>query len=324
MMRTSLLSVIVLLIPSSGLTFLNQRPSQLWWGLQNEDGVGCVDESETSPSTSSRRDFFGTVTSSAVLGSMMTTTTLFPEISHAESSSSSSNPKVLVLGGTGFVGSRVVKKLKDLGLNVIATSRNGRDGTVALDVTTTTNVENEIANLSKGCTAVISCIGAIGTPDDASINSSTGLAAAGAKAAGVQQFVYISVAPEVKEFAKNINFLKGYISGKTFSQDSVASIFSGSSTLIEPTFIYNGGDEFHANHPPRPVAGFYGEFVEALLSSGPIRAATNITPDGFVKMALEPPVSVESVANAAVAGALGNTQAVLDTHDKIKEAGFLV
>jgi hypothetical protein len=145
----------------------------------------------------------------------------------------------------------------------------------------------------------------------------------GAKAAGVDRFVYISVAPEVKESAKDINFLKGYMAGKTFSRDSVLSSFpSGSSTLIEPTFIY-GGDEFKVN-PPR-VAGFYGEFIEALLSSGPIRAVTNIAPGGIVKIALEPPVSVDSVANAAVAGALGKTtQAVLDTHDKIKEAGSLV
>jgi nucleoside-diphosphate-sugar epimerase len=251
----------------------------------------------------------------AIVGSLVT---LAPESSRAEGSS-----KVLVLGGTGFVGSRVVKKLKDLGLDVITTSRDGRDGTVAFDVTSAgMNVEKEIQSLSKGCTAVISCIGAIGTANDASVNSATGLAALGAKAAGVDRFVYISVAPEVKEFAKDINFLKGYMAGKTFSQDAVASNFpSGSSTLIEPTFIY-GGDEFNVN-PPR-VAGFYGEFIEALLSSGPIRAVTNIAPDGIVKIALEPPVSVDSVANAAVAGALGKTQAVLDTHDKIKETGSIV
>lgn len=263
---------------------------------------------------SSRRAFLAGVGSSIAFGSAVLTQ---PLPSFAESPS-----KVLVLGGTGFVGSRVVNKLKELGVEVIATSRDGRDGTIPFDVTTAgMNVEKEIATLSKGCTAVVSCIGAIGTDNDASINSATGLAALGAKSVGVDKFVYISVAPEVKDFAKNIDFLKPYMMGKSFSRDAVASNFPSSSTLIEPTFIY-GGDEFKLN-PPR-VAGFYGEFIETLLSSGPIRAVTNITPEGFVKVALEPPVSVDAVAAAAVAGALGKAPAVLDTYDKIKDAAALL
>lgn len=268
----------------------------------------------------SRRDFFQYVASSAAIGSLITSL-LAPQTSNADSST----PKVLVLGGTGFVGSRVVKKLDDLGVvDVMATSRDGRDGTIAFDVTSAgLDVAGRMESLSKGCTAVISCIGAIGTPNDASINSATGLAAVGAKAAGVDKFVYISVAPEVREIAKDIDFLKPYMAGKMFSQESVVSSFpSGSYTLIEPTFIHGGG-EFNVN-PPR-VAGFYGEFIEALLSSPPLRTITNIAPGGFVKIALEPPVSVDSVAGAAVAGALGKTQRyTLDTHDKIKEAGSLV
>ena len=152
--------------------------------------------------------------------------------------------------------------------------------------------------------------------------AATGSAALGAKAANVDHFVYISVAPEVKEFAKDIDFLKPYMQGKTFSQDAVSANFAQKATLIEPTFIY-GGDSFNLN-PPR-VAGFYGEFIEALLPSGPIRAITNVAPEGIVKIALEPPVSVDAVANAAVAGALGKMDTtVLDTHDKIVTAATLL
>ena len=43
--------------------------------------------------------------------------------------------------------------------------------------------------------------------------------------------------------------------------------------------------------------------------------------EGFIKIALEPPVSVDAVAKAAVAGALGKAQPILDTYDKINEAG---
>ncbi|KAL3912162.1 MAG: hypothetical protein SGILL_006995 [Bacillariaceae sp.] len=228
--------------------------------------------------------------------------------------------KVLVLGGTGFVGSRVVQQLKDKGVTVTATSRDGRGGTVALDVTKV-DVEKEIADLAKGCTAIISCIGAIGTKDDGSINAASGLAAKGAKAAGVDRFVYISVAPEVKEFGKGIDLLEDYMKGKTFSQSTIAASFPSGATIIEPTFIY-GGDSFNVN-PPR-VASFYGEFIEGLLSSGPIRGLTGIAPEGIIKIALEPPVSVNAVAAAAVNGALGPAGFVeLDTYDKIKSAAGL-
>jgi hypothetical protein len=168
MVRNGLLSVIALLIPSIGLAFSSlvklERSQTSVWGLKNDD---IYFQPEPS-SSASRRDFFRTVASSvAIVGSLVT---LAPESSRAEGSS-----KVLVLGGTGFVGSRVVKKLKDLGLDVITTSRDGRDGTVAFDVTSAgMNVEKEIQSLSKGCAAVISCIGAIGTANDASINSATG------------------------------------------------------------------------------------------------------------------------------------------------------
>lgn len=263
----------------------------------------------------SRRAFFQTIASSSLaIGSLLAF--------EPQSMVNAAEPgKVLVLGGTGFVGSRVVKKLQGMGIDVVATSRDGRDGTVALDVTTTSDVAKAIEGLAKGCSAVISTIGAIGTDNDLAVNSATGLAAIGAKAAGVSKFVYISVAPEVKEFAQDIEFLKPYMKGKTFSQDAVTSNFGSSSTLIEPTFIY-GGDSFGVN-PPR-VAGFYGEFIEAILSSGPLRAVTNIAPKGFIKIALEPPVSVDAVADAAVAGALGKSESVLDTYDKIVAAGDLV
>jgi hypothetical protein len=231
---------------------------------------------------------------------------------------------VLVLGGTGLVGGEVVKKLKSMGVTVIATSRDGRDGTVAVDFTKLSNVATTIQELSKGCQAVISCVGAIGTEEDAVVNSATGLAAAGAAAAGVEHFVYISVAPEVRALAKNIDFLKKYMEGKSFSEDSIIAYFGKTGktyTIIEPTFIF-GGDDFKVN-PPR-VASAYGQLVETVLSSGPLRAITNIAPEGFLKIALEPPVSATTVAEASVAGALGKAPAVLDTYDMIVAASKLV
>lgn len=226
--------------------------------------------------------------------------------------------KVLVLGGTGFVGQRIVKLLRDeMGIQVIATSTNGRDGTEAFDITSS-NADAVVERLAKGCTAVISTIGAIGTELDQPVNAGSGEAARGAKRANVERFVYISVAPEVVSMAKDIDFLKPYMTGKLQSETIIRSEFPNASTLIEPTFIY-GGDDFKVN-PPR-VAQFYGSFIESVLSSSPLRALTNVAPEGIIKIALEPPVSVDTVAQAAVAAALGKTRvSTLDTYDTIRAA----
>jgi len=345
-LKTLMMMMIMIMMTMTSCTRAFIIPSQVVFPWTSRDLIASPSTSalsaSSSPSSSSRRDFFQEVvfrtTTTFAVGTVTAATLVGPgSMAYADdesstSSSSSVKQKVLVLGGTGFVGSRVVQKLKDLGVDVISTSRDGRQGTVSFDVSNPSlDISKTIEDLAKGCTAVISTIGCIGTEQDLKVNSATGLAAIGAKTAGVRQFVYISVAPEVKEFAKDIDFLKAYMEGKTFSQEAVLSSFgsttttTGGSTLIEPTFIY-GGDSFNVN-PPR-VAGFYGEFIETLLSSGPIRAVTKIVPDGFIKIALEPPVSVDEVANAAVAGALGKTDpttaSILDSYDKIVAASKLI
>jgi len=224
-----------------------------------------------------------------------------------------------------MVGSEVVKVLRGLGLEVVATSTNGRDGTVALDFRQDPKeLAVQVEALAQGCSAVISTVGVIGTENDEMINRGSGIAANAAKKAGVSRFSYISVAPEVREFGKGFDFLQSYMQGKAYSEASIQGEFgsSASYTLIEPTFIY-GGDKFALN-PPRVASG-YGKLIESLLSSAPFRAATDISPEGFIKIALEPPVSASSVAKAAVAGALGKSSvAILDTYDKIIEASKLV
>lgn len=287
----------------------------------------AADETTASSTTwSSRRDWIqksiAAITATSVATFASTTTSAFAD--------DSSSPKILLLGGTGLVGSQIRKILNEQGISVVATSRNGRDDTVAFDVTKVDNVATQVESLAKGCTAVISTVGVLGTPDDTLINAANALAAAGAKSAGVSRFVYITVSPEVKDMAQNIEFLQPYMEGKTFARDAVINTFGSdnklSFTLIEPTFIY-GGDQFQIN-PPR-VTGLYGSFIEGALSSAPLRLAANLMPAGFLKVALEPPVSAEAVAKAAIAGALGKTttttnSAYLDTYDKIQAAANLI
>eukprot|EP00549_Striatella_unipunctata_P001670 CAMPEP_0118708196 /NCGR_PEP_ID=MMETSP0800-20121206/21721_1 /TAXON_ID=210618 ORGANISM="Striatella unipunctata, Strain CCMP2910" /NCGR_SAMPLE_ID=MMETSP0800 /ASSEMBLY_ACC=CAM_ASM_000638 /LENGTH=310 /DNA_ID=CAMNT_0006611299 /DNA_START=79 /DNA_END=1011 /DNA_ORIENTATION=+ len=230
--------------------------------------------------------------------------------------------KILVLGGTGLVGSEVCKQLKAMNIDFIATSTDGRSNTVALNALDG-SVYKKVGELAKDCTAVISTIGVIGTENDDRVNAASGLAAVAAKEAGVKSFAYISVAPEVKEFAKGIDPLKKYLSGKTTSEEYITRQFPDGYTLVEPTFIF-GGKEFGVT-PPR-VTTEYGQLIETILSSSPLRLAANIAPEGFIKIALEPPVAASDVAKAAIAGVLGKSipSKSLDTYDKIKGASSLV
>jgi uncharacterized protein YbjT (DUF2867 family) len=272
-------------------------------------------QNDSNDFVSSRRGFMDIAGTSIIAAASLA---VKPELASASDYSGS---KVLVLGGTGFVGSEVCKKLKSLGVDVIATSRDGRDGTLALDFgDSSIDVAKRVEEMAKGCTGVVSCIGSIGTPNDKVVNSGTGLSSIGAKAAGVKNFVYISVAPEVRDASKGLSFLKDYMDGKAFSEDSIKNNFADGYTIIAPTFIY-GGDKFAIN-PPR-VADGYGRLVEGVLSSGPFRFAAGISP-GIIGVALEPPVKVGDVAGAAVAGALGLSASVLDTYDEINEAALLI
>lgn len=286
--------------------------------------------------TTDRRTFLSsssTIATTAVAAATFLSLTSRPLPSQAQDVTVSNNKKVLVLGGTGFVGSRIVSLLKSVkNVNVVATSRDGRDGTEALDVTSdSTNILSRIEQLARGCDAVISTIGSIGTNDDERINAASGLAAVAAKNAGVKTFVYIAVSPDVASAAQGIGPLKPYLSGKASSVEYIRNNFSSddgkSYTILSPTFIY-GGSDFKLN-PPRVAEG-YGKVIETILSSVPMRAASGVSP-GLIKVALEPPISVDVVAKAAMAGALfGGTSdgAVatgdLDTYDKILEASKLI
>lgn len=71
-----------------------------------------------------------------------------------------------------------------------------------------------------------------------------------------------------------------YFDGKSRAEEAIAKSFPSTGVLIKPTFIY-GGDSFGLA-PPR-VSDGYGGSIDALLSSGPIRAIAGISP-GLIKV----------------------------------------
>lgn len=255
---------------------------------------------------------------------------LFSGIS-AKKPASTGGKKIVVLGGSGFVGSRITQQLSEGGNKVIAISRTGDIPKWAENYDFVNNVEwiagdiNDAAAMQKvmrGATSVVSAVGAIGFDEEKLLagNGKSNVAAINsAKKAGVKKFVYVSVANLVKE-AFGDKILTPYFEGKAMSETALAKSFPSSGTILGPSFIY-GGDSFSIT-PPRVPEG-YGTFISKILSSEAIRNIANASPAPLA-VVLAPPVSVAAVAKAAAAAATGKTNgARIDGTDDIMAAAEL-
>jgi len=230
--------------------------------------------------------------------------------------------KVTVLGGTGFVGSRVCKALVNSGVDVVSVSTSGaapkwcegEEWAKAVDwranELTRGPREGLVEAIGEQPDAVVSCVGAIGF-DVQGLLLGNGIAnreaARAAKSAGASKFIYTSVASEVAG-ARNWlpPFFEGYFEGKADAEAAILDHFGAdASTFIKPSFIY-GGESFGL-FPPRVTSG-YGSGIEELLSNGIITKAADALP-GLIKVALRPPVSVDAVAGACAAAAMGEIDA---------------
>ena len=243
--------------------------------------------------------------------------------------------KVTVVGGSGFVGSRVCKILVGTGTQVTSLSKSGRIPEWASGEEWTDKVEWKSIDLLEADVAaidaamgapesIVSCLGVVDSSAEV-LRRGNGVANVNAfesaKRAGVKRSVYVSVASEVvacKEgwlpFAKEE--FSAYFAGKAMAEEAaLAAVNDATRTcIIKPSFIY-GGDTFAVPLPGKFVAprvsSDYGYFVEDILSLGPIQALADLMP-GLVKVALRPPSSVESVATAcafAASGKLASGQA---------------
>jgi len=207
-------------------------------------------------------------------------------------------PKIVVFGGSGYVGAYASQMLLGKGADVVAISRKppaeAADKVKAilgvglpvdyqqLDASTA-----DLTAVLTGASAVISCVGV--APGGTNMRDGNGAVnvriADAAKAAGVDKFVYLGLASELA--SSPIKFVFGdYVKGKAEAEAAVVRDFGGAALVIKPGIIAGG--------PP-------GE----------------IRPPGPPGMT---PVPVEAVARAAVAGALGQKTGKVDGNQAIVAA----
>lgn len=223
--------------------------------------------------------------------------------------------KILVLGGSGFVGSRVCQVLLQKNIPFVATSTKGTYGTIKLDLTDESAAKTlvEICE-SENVYAIVSAVGSVFSDCDYEINSASGRVAQAAfesenrsKDIAIPKFILIGCSDRVRNVCKAIPHLKKYAKGKEESERMVCETFGkptssdGGYCILKPTFIY-GGSSFDVN-PPRLPNGI-GGIIEALLGLYPIQALSDSLP-GVLGVAFEAPVNVDAVARAIVNVATG-------------------
>ncbi|XP_026406286.1 uncharacterized protein At1g32220, chloroplastic-like isoform X2 [Papaver somniferum] len=207
--------------------------------------------------------------------------------------------RVVVLGGSGFVGSAICKAAVSKGIEAVSLSRSGRPNNTEPWVDQVTWLIGDVfyANWDEvlvGATAVVSTIGGFGSDEQMKkINGEAKvLAVDAAKEYGIPKFVLISVHDyNLPPFLLS----SGYFTGKRKAESQVLSKFPNNGVVLRPGFIYG----------KRKVDGFeipldlVGEPLERFLKAAEnFRKPLNSLPASDLLLA--PPVTVDDVALAVI------------------------
>jgi uncharacterized protein YbjT (DUF2867 family) len=203
--------------------------------------------------------------------------------------------KLLVLGGSGFVGSHVCKEALDRGFVVSSLNRSGKPSiseSWADKVTWNKGNLLEPASLKDAMddiSAVISCVGGFGSNSFMyKINGTANInAIRDAAEKGVKRFVYVSVA----DFGLVNYLLKGYYEGKRATEAELLSKFIYGGVILRPGFIHGTRRVGNMKIP----LGLVGSPMQMVLQN-----AKPLTRLPFVGPLFTSPVSVTSVAKVAV------------------------
>ncbi|KAH9321499.1 hypothetical protein KI387_016138, partial [Taxus chinensis] len=207
--------------------------------------------------------------------------------------------KIIVLGGSGFVGSAICKSAIARGIEVVSLSRSGRPSYTDSWIDQVTWIAGDVfyadwESLLRGVTAVVSTLGGFGTNEQMEkINGEANvLAVDAASKAGISKFILISVHDyNLPSFLLTI----GYFTGKRRAESGVLSKFPNSGTVLRPGFIYGkkkvDGFEIPLDSVGRPLEKLL------LASENFIRPLRSLPASDLF---LAPPVSVDDVANAVI------------------------
>ncbi|CAN0910191.1 Uncharacterized protein At1g32220, chloroplastic [Linum grandiflorum] len=231
--------------------------------------------------------------------------------------------KIVVLGGSGFVGSAICKAAVEKGIEVVSLSRSGRPSLSAPWADQVTWLPGDVFytnwdEVLPGATTVVSTLGGFGNEEQMQrINGEANIVAVNAaKEYGVPKFILISVHDyNLPSFMLQV----GYFTGKRKAESEVLSKYPSSSVILRPGFIYG----------KRRVDGFeipldlVGQPLEKILGSvSNFTRPLNALPASDLLLA--PPVSVNDVA-LAVIDAVGDDDVFgVLTIEQIKEAAAKV
>ncbi|XP_047338376.1 uncharacterized protein At1g32220, chloroplastic-like [Impatiens glandulifera] len=231
--------------------------------------------------------------------------------------------RIVVLGGSGFVGSAICKAAVSKGIDVVSLSRSGRPSNSGAWVDQVNWISGDVfyANLKEvlfGATAVVSTLGGFGNEEQMQrINGEANVVAVNAsKELGIPKFILISVHDyNLPPFLLS----SGYFTGKRKAESEVLSKYPTSGVVLRPGFIYG----------KRRVDGFeipldlIGEPLEKFL-----RASENFTKPlsslPASDLLFAPPISVDDLALAAVNSVLDDDIFGIFTIEQIKEAAVNV
>ena len=207
--------------------------------------------------------------------------------------------KIVVMGGAGYVGSRVSAGLYDQGYDVISVSRSSASEQAAkikanvgrsipIQYVSIDATKDDLSQVMKGASVVVSCVG-IPPWEKSTARAGNGVAnvriAEAAKAAGVDKFVYVSVAKEFSSGPGKFLFSE-FFQGKAEAEAAALKNFGDKAVFVKPGLIDGA--------PP-------GE----LRPPGPPGLAA---------------ISPDAVATAAISAAMGKWSGSLDGFNAIMAA----
>ncbi|KAL3834925.1 hypothetical protein ACJIZ3_009661 [Penstemon smallii] len=231
--------------------------------------------------------------------------------------------RIVVLGGSGFVGTAICKAAISKGIEVISLSRSGRPSYSGSWVDQVTWITGDVfyANWDEvlgGATAVVSTLGGFGSEEQMQrINGEANVVAVNAaKDFGIPKFILISVHDyNLPSFL----LTSGYFTGKRKAESEVLSKYPMSGVVFRPGFIYG----------KRKVDGFeipldlVGEPLEKLLLSiENFTRPLNSLPASDLLLA--PPVSVDDLGFAVVNAVIDDAFFGVFTIEQIREAAAAV